>query len=136
MGSEQKKLTNTYILQWVTERYTAATTVTESERAEAQALREAVRRQMDGVLAGGGVVCLPTAPSPAPLRGLPLSQKKAAQQNIIPLTCIAGTTGRPQLNLPLAEVNGLPVGLSLLGPRGADELLIGFAMEIERALAA
>ena len=127
--------TNPRFSYWVTERYTVATTVTDGERAEAAALREAVRRQMDGVLAGGGVVCLPTAPGPAPLRGLPLAQKKAAQQNIIPLTCIAGTTGRPQLNLPLAEVNGLPVGISLLGPRGADEALIGFAMEIEQALA-
>jgi len=39
------------------------------------------------------------------------------------LTCIAGTTGRPQITLPLAEVGGLPVGLSLLGARGADEVL-------------
>ena len=126
--------TNPRFSYWVTERYTAAAAVTDSERAEAAALREAVRRQMDGILSAGGVVCLPTAPGPAPLRGLPLAQKKAAQQHIIPLTCIAGSTGRPQLNLPLAEVHGLPVGISLLGPRGADEALIGFAMEIEQAL--
>jgi Asp-tRNA(Asn)/Glu-tRNA(Gln) amidotransferase A subunit family amidase len=37
--------------------------------------------------------------------------------------------------MPLAEVDGLPVGLSLMGNRGDDEALIGFALEIEKALA-
>jgi amidase len=46
------------------------------------------------------------------------------------LTSIAGTIGAPQVNLPLGEVDGMPVGLSLIGPRGADEGLIGFAREI------
>ena len=42
--------------------------------------------------------------------------------------------GAPQINLPLAEVDGLPVGLSLLGARGSDEMLIAFAREIEASL--
>ena len=46
------------------------------------------------------------------------------------LTCIAGTTGRPQINLPLAEVDGLPIGLSLLGAHDADEVLLGFARDM------
>ena len=46
------------------------------------------------------------------------------------LTCIAGTSGRPQINLPLAEVGGLPVGLSLLGARGADAMLLAFARDM------
>jgi amidase len=50
------------------------------------------------------------------------------------LTCVAGTTGTPQINLPLAEVDGLPVGLSLLGARGSDEVLIAFAREVADTL--
>jgi amidase len=50
------------------------------------------------------------------------------------LTCIAGTTGAPQMTLPLAEVHGLPIGLSLLGMKGADELLIAFARDVAQAL--
>ncbi len=49
---------------------------------------------------------------------------------ILALTCIAGTTGAPQISLPLATVGGLPVGLSLVGARGADELILAFAREI------
>ena len=50
------------------------------------------------------------------------------------LTCIAGTTGGPQIILPLAVVEGMPVGLSLLGARGDDEMLIAFAREIASGL--
>ena len=48
---------------------------------------------------------------------------------------MGGSTGRPQFSMPLAEVDGLSVGLSIMGNRGDDEALIGFAAEIERALA-
>ena len=64
----------------------------------------------------------------------PLSGKRGSQVRIIRLTCMGGTTGRPQLSMPLAEVNGIPVGLSIMGNRGDDEALIAFALEIERAL--
>ena len=39
-------------------------------------------------------------------------------------------TGCPQINLPLAKVDGLPVGLSLMGARGSDETLMRFAVEV------
>ena len=49
------------------------------------------------------------------------------------LTSIAGLCGLPQLSLPLAEVEGKPVGLSLMAGRGGDETLIALAQEIEAA---
>jgi amidase len=89
---------------------------------------------MTEVLTDGVVACLPTTPTPAPLRGERLSTRNVLRPRISTLTCIAGTTGTPQLNLPLAEVDGLPVGLSLLAARGSDELLIAFASEVARTL--
>ena len=120
---------------WVSERYNFATTLTETQLDEAVVARDKIRARMDEVFAGGGFVCLPTAPSPAPMRGLPTSAKREVLSRIVRLTCIAGTTGRPQLNLPLAEVNGLPVGISIMGDHGSDEALIGFARKVEAALA-
>ena len=119
---------------WVSERYNLAIGLTDAQLKEAAILRETVRARMDEVFAGGGFVCLPTAVVPAPLRGLPASAKKDVQGRLSRLTCIAGTTGRPQLSMPLGEVNGLPVGLSIMGERGSDEALIGFARKIEAAL--
>ena len=119
---------------WVSERYHLAISLTEQQIHEAVAVREQVRRRMDEVFANGGFVCLPTAVVPAPLRGLPASTKKDIQGRLSHLTCIAGTTGRPQLSLPLGEVNGLPVGLSFIGDHGSDEELIGFARIVEAAM--
>ena len=36
------------------------------------------------------------------------------------LLCIAGLGGLPQVSLPLAACNGCPLGLSVVGRRGAD----------------
>ncbi len=120
----------------VTERYALATSFTQAQIGEARTTRDAVRQRLDEVLAGGGFLCFPTSPVVAPTRGQPLSGRRGSQVRIVRLTCMGGTTGRPQLSLPLAEADGLPVGLSIMGSRGDDEALIGFALEIERALAA
>ena len=120
---------------WVSERYRLAISLTETQISEATVLRDKVNARMDEVFAGGGFVCLPTAVVPAPLRGLPASAKKDVQGRLSRLTCIAGTTGRPQLSMPLAEVNGLPVGISIMGDHGSDEELIGFARRVEAELA-
>jgi amidase len=120
---------------WVSERYNLAISLTDTQLSEAAVFRDSVRARMDEVFSGGGFVCLPTAVVPAPLRGLPASAKKDVQGRLSRLTCIGGTTGRPQLSMPLGEVNGLPVGLSIMGDRGSDEELIGFALRVEATLA-
>jgi len=120
---------------WVSERYNFAHSLTDTQLAEAAVTRDQIKTRMDDVFASGGFVCLPTSPCPAPLRGQPTSAKREVFSRILRLTCIAGTTGRPQLTLPLGEVNGLPVGISIMGDHGSDEELIGFARTIEAELA-
>jgi Asp-tRNAAsn/Glu-tRNAGln amidotransferase A subunit and related amidases len=44
-----------------------------------------------------------------------------------PLTLIAGLTRAPQLSEPLAQVDGRPVGLSLLAAPGRDAALVAVA---------
>ena len=114
----------------VTERYLTARSYTDAEVAAAQVRRDAIRQRLDAVLAEDAVLCLPTTPAPAPRRGERTSARRDLRARISMLTCIAGTTGRPQINLPLTEVDGLPVGVSLLGARGADEVLLGFARDM------
>ncbi len=43
------------------------------------------------------------------------------------LLCIAGLGGQPQIRLPRAEIDGLPLGLSLVGPRGLDLQILNLA---------
>jgi amidase len=118
----------------VAERYRLASAITDAEVEAAHEARQAILTRMTSVLADGAIVCLPTTPTPAPLQRERLSRRDLLRPRISTLTCLAGTTGMPQINLPLAEAGGLPVGLSLLGARGSDEKLIAFAQEVARAL--
>ena len=89
---------------------------------------------MEQVLDGGAVICLPTTTSPAPLRGQPVAERHTLRLRNSQLTSVAGLTGLPQLTLPLAEVNGFPVGFSLMGRKGSDLSLVALAGEFEAAL--
>ena len=119
---------------WVAERYISGREITDAEVDAAKIERQAVIERIDKVTEGGAVICLPTSPSPAPPAGQSLAARRDILSRIVSLTCIAGTTGRPQISLPLAEVDGLPVGLSLIGARGSDEMLIGFASRVMKEL--
>ena len=115
----------------VSDRYVLARSVTDDQVAAAQAGREAIVAAMNQVFSGGDtVVCLPTTIGPAPPAGQPVSQRHELRLRNSALTSIAGNTGRPQISLPLADVDGLPVGFSLLGDRGADEALMALAKEL------
>jgi len=118
----------------VAERYRFASTISDADVEAAKLSRSAIITHMSEVLSNGVVVCLPTTPTPAPLRGERLSTRDVLRPRISTLTCIAGTTGTPQINLPLAAVDGLPIGLSLLAARGSDEMLIAFARDFADVL--
>jgi len=93
----------------------------------ANLFRSERRSEFARLLDSETVVCLPTAPFPAPLAGQPRSLMWKLRASIIALTCIAGMTGAPQLSMPVAQVEGSPVGLSLLGGVGADETVLALA---------
>ena len=86
-----------------------------------------VQARMAEILTPGTVICLPTAPFAAP--GQPQSAMWNSRFRIMTLTCLAGLLGAPQISLPLAEVDGLPVGVSLNAETGNDECLVGFALQ-------
>ena len=115
----------------VSDRYVLARSVTDEQVAAAQLRREEIVARMNEVFQGGDkVVCLPTTISPAPPTGQAVSQRHELRLRNSAITSIAGNTGRPQISLPLVEVGGLPVGLSLLGDRGADEALLPLASRV------
>ena len=114
----------------VSDRYVTARSVTDDQVAAAQVGRDGIVARMEEVFRGGEtVVCIPTTIGPAPLTGQKVSERHTLRLRNSALTSIAGNTGRPQLSLPLVEVDGLPVGVSLLGDIGADEELMALAQE-------
>ena len=119
----------------VAERYTMGRSFTDEDVEQAQEMRFQIRTRVGELLREDTFICLPTAVGPAPLLGGTQQERAALQVRNSHLTTIAGNSGSPQINLPLAQVplpdgGSAPVGLSLIGPRGSDEALISLAQEL------
>jgi amidase len=99
----------------------------------ADAAGAAVRARLDEVLAPGAVLVFASASGPAPRIDLDAAAKGELRGRTIAMTCLAGLGGLPAVSLPLAEVNGLPVGLCAVGRPGDDELLLALAREASPA---
>ncbi len=110
-----------------------AATVSEAEREWAALTRADARARLSWLLPAGTILCLPTTPFPAPRKRLPLGVLDPLRARITCLTAHGGLTGVPQVSMPGAEVNGLPVGLSILAARGADATLVAVARALEPA---
>ncbi len=107
--------------------------IPESERQWAALVRAEARARLTTLLPAGTILCLPTTPFPAPLRGLPLATLEPLRARITCLAAHGGLAGFPQVSLPGAHVGGLPVGLSVLGRRGSDATLVAVAQAMEAA---
>jgi amidase len=115
----------------VQERFEIAASITEEQAAEARSRRREIIGEIEAAIVPGDVVCLPTTPRSAPLRGSHLTEVEVVQrQQAMALLCTAGLGGLPQISLPVADVAGAPVGLSIIARRGADIDLLGLAAEI------
>ena len=98
-----------------------------SNLAAAKTFRESASKRLDGLLDGRRILCMPTSPILPIGRDARLSEMRTAVHRIVDLTAIAGLTGLPQVNLPMAAIGSIPVGLSLVGWRGGDAALVGAA---------
>lgn len=94
-------------------------------------MRREARARLDHLITPGTVLCLPTTPFPAPIKGLSVSQQETVREQILCLCSYGGLTGVPSISIPGATVDGAPVGLSLLGARGSDAMLVGLAAALE-----
>ncbi len=106
--------------------------IPEADRLWASMLRAEARARLTRLLPPGTVLCLPTTPFPAPARGLSISEQEALRTRISMLASHGGLTGAPQVSLPGAAVDGLPVGLSIVGGHGTDASLVALACAMER----
>ena len=103
----------------------------QAERDWAEMMRREARARMDHLLPPGTVLCMPTTPFPAPPRGLPISQTDPLRMQISCLCSHGGLTGVPQVSLPGASLDGLPIGLSIVGRWGEDVQLVALAQAME-----
>ena len=114
----------------VRERFAAAARLERPEIEAALARRADIRQRMDDLLGDDALLLLPTAPGIAPLRGTDGEELEAFRARALALLCPAGHAGLPQISLPLARLEGCPIGLSVIAPRGRDEWLLALAQRV------
>ncbi len=94
---------------------------------EARAHFARLRARLRELIPPGVVLCLPTAADVAPLRASTREERGLFSHASLCLLSIAGIGGLPQLQIPIEDGAGPPIGLSLVGAPGSDEALLELA---------
>ncbi|MGQ9754112.1 MAG: amidase [Thermaceae bacterium] len=122
----------------VREALLAGLALTEKDYRDAVAEREVFRLELSRALSGVDALLLPTQPLPAPLLGTEEveleSGRKGHREAFITLTLPFSLLGVPTLTLPFAKVEGLPVGLQVVGPFGEDGRVLAIGGWLEARL--
>jgi amidase len=95
--------------------------------ASAQDARTVFRYAMDAMLGDDRILILPTLHAPAPRLTATEAELETFRGRALRLLYPAALAGLPQVTMPLCRIDGLPVGLSMIGPRGSDIALLAAA---------
>ncbi|MGE5522143.1 MAG: amidase [Rhodospirillaceae bacterium] len=116
----------------IASRWAYAASVSSEAAAAARADLATVRTHVRGMLGLDTIAVLPSAASFAPLRNASGAEVEEARTRTLRITCIAGIGGLPQVSIPCRTTEGLPLGISLLGPAGRDGELVRLAIAVWR----
>jgi aspartyl-tRNA(Asn)/glutamyl-tRNA(Gln) amidotransferase subunit A len=100
--------------------------------AKAQVARENVRKDFARILAGADVICGPTMPTIAFRFGEKSDPLSMYLSDI--LTVPVNLAGIPAISVPCGKVEGMPVGLQIMGRPFEDERVIDTAFAYEQAV--
>jgi amidase len=116
----------------IKERIAFAASVTAEQAAAGRTAVEAGRLHVRRLLPPGTIMVLPTSPAIAPRPDMDPREMDSFRLRVMRLTSLAGLGGVPQVTLPVGTVEGCPVGLSLMGWYGGDEVLLDLASVLAR----
>jgi len=111
----------------IKDRVAFAATVTDEAYQSASATCDQVRDRVRSLVPRGTVVVLPTAPCIAPPADSTDDDMLAFRTRAMALTSTGGISGSPQLTVPVATVDGCPVGLSFMAWAGGDVVMLDIA---------
>lgn len=84
-------------------------------------------RRLSQLLGDGAYLVQPAASGPPPPLDVAGEEKASLRARTLALTCVAGLAGAPALAVPGHSVDGLPLGLLLVGRSGDDDRLVELA---------
>jgi Asp-tRNA(Asn)/Glu-tRNA(Gln) amidotransferase A subunit family amidase len=115
-------------------RFAVGGTVSPADRQTAAATRARLREALLELLAAPpAVLLIPSAAGPATPLAATAEELAAIRPATLRLTSVAGIGGAPALSLPLAAVDGRPLGVCLIGAPGSDRALLDLAVQAAAA---
>jgi amidase len=105
--------------------------------AKAQNLRSVLRQAYDAVLAKYDLLLMPTTPmkaQPIPQAGCSREECIARALEMINNTCPFDASGHPAMNVPCGMIDGLPVGMMLIGRKFAEPTVLRAADAFETSV--
>jgi amidase len=108
----------------VAPRFAEASSITPAEVARWTPVRASLAARVRAMLGDGVGLVVPTTPRLALRKDAAPSEFSDFYQRALTITSIAGHTGLPQLSVPVGDVDGCPVGLSILASSGHDRALL------------
>ncbi|WP_250536378.1 amidase [Caballeronia sp. AZ10_KS36] len=115
-------------------RFAMSLTITREQIAQAQRIRAEAIRAMAEALPHGIYWLIPTVPGGAPRADTSAQAVDHARARAQQMLCVAGLAGLPQVSMPWARIDGAPVGLSVIGARGADEGVLRVARAMHEVM--
>ena len=112
----------------IAQRFVAAKKVTDADVARARAARSSFSEHLLSLYGDDGLMIAPVLHGPAPRLDSSAAEFEAYRDAAMAFLCPAGLAGLPQLVLPAGKVDGAPLGVSILGPRGSDRSLLEAAL--------
>ncbi len=108
-----------------------------AEHVEASRAVEELRRRVLALHRDHDVILCPVVPLPAPAHdfaSVEIGGRELAPRTVVRCTVPWNLTGSPALAVPFGRSSrGLPIGVQLVGPRGADALVLALGQEVEAA---
>lgn len=111
-------------------RFAEGAAVTGAEYARAMSARAAVQAKFARAFEACDVILAPTTPFVAPV--IPRGDLTSRPRDITAYTYLANMAGVPAASVPCGEVDGLPVGLQVIGPMGGEERVLRVCRALER----
>ncbi len=99
--------------------------------AEDQVILAEAREAMRMIIAEYGFLILPTVPNP------PFAHSEAEPAAQADFTCLANIAGLPAISIPAGWTqDGLPIGVQIVGPAGAEAGMFAIARQVDHKLSA
>ena len=87
-------------------------------------LRKEFVSELDKNLSKEALIIFPTTPFSAPITGQSDNDLSELRKKVMEFTCIGGLSSRPQISIPKFKGSTGPIGLSVLGNKNADEIIL------------